>query len=97
MQGQSCVFVLLHVKEQKCIKYWYLTWYIVIQVKPQQLQSPLEPDSLSNSAGSGGMLGVPVEDPNSSLQSMLTSQHPFQSFPIGTSQILQQEPRVCIK
>lgn len=97
MQGQSCVFVLLHVKEQKCIKYWYLTWYIVIQVKPQQLQSPLEPDSLSNSAGSGGMLGVPVEDPNSSLQSMLTSQHPFQSFPIGTSQILQQEPRVCIE
>ncbi|XP_048776168.2 protein PRRC2C-like isoform X5 [Ostrea edulis] len=66
----------------------------VCKVKPQQLQSPLEPDSLSNSAGSGGMLGVPVEDPNSSLQSMLTSQHPFQSFPIGTSQILQQEPRL---
>lgn len=40
------------------------------------------------------MLGVPTEDPSSSLQSMLSSQHPFVSFPIGTSQILQQETRV---
>ncbi|XP_061164829.1 protein PRRC2C-like isoform X2 [Saccostrea echinata] len=66
----------------------------VCKVKPQQLQSPLESDSLSNSAGSGGMLGVPAEDPTSTLQSMLTSPHPFQSFPLGTSQILQQEPRL---
>lgn len=66
----------------------------VCKVKPQQLQSQLESDSLSNSAGSGGMLGVPTEDPSSSLQSMLSSQHPFVSFPIGTSQILQQETRL---
>ncbi|XP_078324244.1 uncharacterized protein LOC111125384 isoform X5 [Crassostrea virginica] len=66
----------------------------VCKVKPQQLQSPLESDSLSNSAGSGGMLGVPTEDPSSTLQSMLTAQHPFPSFPLGTSQILQQETRL---
>lgn len=53
----------------------------VCKVKPQQLQSQLESDSLSNSAGSGGMLGVPTEDPSSSLQSMLSSQHPFASSP----------------